>query len=261
MLDCIAHVVCSTKSRVCIRFPKQRSWTMATVVANDSSSYSMALPPVDAQVLNEQCQRIIWTECANTYKVRITLSELSQIIMKIFSDHPDPRTRGYVGICVRTPHQRCHEMEQEQASHFFLKARCCFVIAFGDASFVRAAECDILQDPTIQRRLTNYNSGGGGVAGRPNQQAYLYLTLTCWEGRCNCPRCVAWQSALEALTDEETEGGEAGTFWFYPPKAAAPKKEEQDEDASKTKKPRLLRCKTTELDSASDEMRNGGQQE
>ena len=97
-------------------------------------------------------------------------------------------------------------MEEEKANHFYDRARCCLVLAYAPASFIRVAEDIIIGDSALNGYLTNSAAGGGGVAGRDGQHAYLYLLLSEWDGVCHCEKCSAWQRRLLRADNGNDDG-------------------------------------------------------
>ena len=102
-------------------------------------------------------------------------------------------------------------MEDPKARHFYDRARCCLVLAYAPARFIRVAEIVIIKDSALEGYVTNSSRAAGtGVAGRDDQYAYLYLLLSEWDGVCHCEKCSAWQRRLLRADNDyhdECQGG------------------------------------------------------
>ena len=153
------------------------------------------------------CVRIEWKHCVNNSGQWVSIDDLKFLVAQLLQEHDAMPKSAYVGICVRTPYQRCHEMDDPNANHFYDRARCCLVLAYAPACFIRVAEIAIINDSALEGYLTNSGKvAGTGVAGRDGQYAYLYLLLSEWDGVCHCEKCSAWQSrSLRADNDADDE--------------------------------------------------------
>ena len=105
-------------------------------------------------------------------------------------------------------------MEDPKANHFYDRARCCLVLVYALACFIRVAETAIIHDSALEGYLTNSKRAAAtGVAGRDGQYAYLYLLLSEWDGVCHCEKCSAWQRRLSRAD----HGADDGEYQGYEP--------------------------------------------
>ena len=71
----------------------------------------------------DTCARVIWEHCLNRKYSDCTVAQLLTSTRQILKDHVQKggSPSCYIGICVRSPWQRAHNMPDPAANHFYSK--------------------------------------------------------------------------------------------------------------------------------------------